>query len=60
MTGEVLTISVGAATTVPKRKAFDLVPVDAADNALYEAKNAGKNRFIAYEEIVAAPSDPQS
>ena len=27
---------------------------------LYEAKNAGKNRLIAYEEIVTAPSDPQS
>jgi len=50
-----LSVSVGAATWLPDRellKADELV--ERADQALYEAKAAGRNRTIAYEESLAA------
>ena len=44
-TAQFVTLSIGVAHTVPdaERKADTLV--DAADNALYRAKNAGRQQF---------------
>lgn len=43
-TGGKLTISVGAATAIPKKMAFSSLLVGAADEALYRAKQGGRNR----------------
>lgn len=44
--GHYLTISVGAATTVPQRDGSLSSLLEAADRALYEAKRSGKNRVV--------------
>lgn len=41
-----VTVSIGAATTVPARGESSRVLIEAADAALYEAKREGKNRAI--------------
>jgi diguanylate cyclase (GGDEF)-like protein len=49
-TGEWVTISVGVATIVPDRDADSETLVRAADEALYSAKNAGRNRVICHPD----------
>ena len=51
----VLTISVGIASTASHRFATYRAFVNAADTALYEAKDAGRNRILCYP--VAARAD---
>ncbi len=43
-TGSMMTISVGVATAVPEKMAFSSRLVGAADEALYRAKQGGRNR----------------
>lgn len=47
-TGEFVTISVGGAAIIPQRGDSSLHLLEAADEALYEAKRLGKNRMITY------------
>lgn len=42
-----VTISLGVATLVPRADESPQALVDLADAALYEAKSAGRNRFVA-------------
>jgi diguanylate cyclase (GGDEF)-like protein len=51
----VLTISIGIASTASHRFATYRAFVNAADTALYEAKDAGRNRILCYP--VAARAD---
>src|SRR4029077_17138618 len=43
-----LTISVGAASTMPQRGDSLLALINSADNALYTAKRLGKHRVVAH------------
>jgi two-component system chemotaxis family response regulator WspR len=52
--GDYLTVSVGGATTVPQRGESSLFLVNAADELLYGAKTAGKNRVFTREHDLAA------
>ena len=55
MIGKQLTVSVGAACVLPKLERTQFGFVQLADEALYEAKGAGRNRFVImdkeYEEL---------
>jgi two-component system, chemotaxis family, response regulator WspR len=44
--GDYVTISVGGAATIPKQEDSFLHLMEAADDALYEAKESGKDRVV--------------
>lgn len=51
---QIVTISLGVATTIPQRQANADTLVEAADQALYDAKRAGRNRVVAFDASPAA------
>lgn len=53
-TGPFLSLSIGGVATIPERESSVLDAIVCADEALYEAKRAGKNRTIFHE--MKAPS----
>lgn len=51
----VLTVSIGVAITRDQAFATSRALVNAADEALYEAKDAGRNRVLRYRAVAQAP-----
>jgi diguanylate cyclase (GGDEF)-like protein len=53
----VLTVSIGIATTRKQTFATSRALLNAADDALYEAKDAGRNRVLCYRSVTQASPD---
>jgi PleD family two-component response regulator len=47
-----VTLSIGAATVVPKAQASSVVLIEMADKALYQAKKAGRDCVVATEILL--------
>jgi len=50
---DVITISLGIATTIPSPEQLLSNFMNSADHALYQAKKAGRNRFVAFSDRVS-------
>jgi len=51
-----VTISMGIASIIPREGGLPSTLIEAADRSLYEAKKAGRNRFVSFHELQALAS----